>query len=311
MPEKKNKKCVDCGTPISRKAIRCSSCASKKNWIDYGDKIAKRVSESMTTEVRNKISCAIKERHKDPEFKKNYIEQVKNRPKQNRFGEKAPFWKGGITPENQIIRSSTQYKNWRKSVFERDGYRCVVCNSHSDLHAHHKKEFHEFPELRFDVSNGITLCKIHHAEIHGRPIRNIPKQKKEPIIRTRKRKYCIDCKKEIPLHALRCRKCFSIMKQEQRKIKLQELLNNKPQKKIREKKKYYCSVCGNEKSRGCSRCATCYNLSRKHSPSYCANCGTVLSDCRTTRCRKCANALHNQNVYQGLPGTKRKTKLPS
>lgn len=36
-----------------------------------------------------------------------------------------PFWKGGRTSKNAIVRNSTKYKFWRKSVFERDNYTCV------------------------------------------------------------------------------------------------------------------------------------------------------------------------------------------
>lgn len=69
-----------------------------------------------------------------------------------------PRWKGGITPENHRIRNSEEYKNWRKAVFVRDGYRCQECGSGSPLNAHHLRPFAYFPELRFEISNGQTLC---------------------------------------------------------------------------------------------------------------------------------------------------------
>lgn len=69
-------------------------------------------------------------------------------------------WKGGITPVNTKIRNSLQYKLWRKSVFERDNYRCVIGGlmHGSKLQADHIKSFAEFPKLRFDINNGRTLC---------------------------------------------------------------------------------------------------------------------------------------------------------
>jgi hypothetical protein len=78
---------------------------------------------------------------------------------EKRKGSGNPNWKGGITPENQRIRHSERYKAWRLAVFKRDEYTCVLCDQKGgSLHAHHIKSFSQYPKLRFDVSNGQTLC---------------------------------------------------------------------------------------------------------------------------------------------------------
>lgn len=78
-------------------------------------------------------------------------------------GENNSSWKGGITPINQAIRTSTEYKLWRTSVFERDGYTCVWCGEAGGrLNADHIKPFSLFPELRFAIDNGRTLCEPCH-----------------------------------------------------------------------------------------------------------------------------------------------------
>ena len=71
------------------------------------------------------------------------------------------------TTENERLRKSTKYKEWRLKVFQRDGFRCTKCNSNKNLHPHHLKQFSRFKELRFDINNGQTLCSICHGKIHG------------------------------------------------------------------------------------------------------------------------------------------------
>jgi len=81
-------------------------------------------------------------------------------------GAKNPNWKGGISELNKLIRKSLKYREWRKSVFERDDYTCQVCydNSGGNLEADHIKSFARFPELRFDLKNGRTLCEECHRK---------------------------------------------------------------------------------------------------------------------------------------------------
>lgn len=82
-------------------------------------------------------------------------------------------YKGGVTPENKIIRNSTEYKFWRFNVFERDNYTCQECGKYGgELNAHHKKHFATHKELRFDLDNGITLCKKCHIDEHKKEVVN-------------------------------------------------------------------------------------------------------------------------------------------
>lgn len=76
-------------------------------------------------------------------------------------GEKHWNWKGGIYPTNLAIRKSLEYRIWRRAVFERDSYTCIFCGDSrgGNLVADHIKPFALFPELRFAIDNGRTLCK--------------------------------------------------------------------------------------------------------------------------------------------------------
>ena len=69
-------------------------------------------------------------------------------------------------PELSKVRKSKEYKNWRKTVLERDGNKCTFCgNSDGPKEVDHIKRFIDFPELRLDVSNGRTLCAPCHKSV--------------------------------------------------------------------------------------------------------------------------------------------------
>ena len=61
---------------------------------------------------------------------------------------------------------SPAYKKWRMAVLQRDGNKCIICKRGKPkvkaLQADHIKSWSRYPELRFEVSNGRTLCLYHH-----------------------------------------------------------------------------------------------------------------------------------------------------
>lgn len=63
-------------------------------------------------------------------------------------------------------RKSVEYRKWRIEVIRRD-VKCVVCGSMKNRHAHHIKHASYFPELRFDVDNGICVCGKCHVQFHN------------------------------------------------------------------------------------------------------------------------------------------------
>lgn len=85
------------------------------------------------------------------------------------YGENNPMWKGGITPENVMIRTSKPMITWRNEVFVRDDFTCQHCGQKGGkLQAHHIKPFSTHPDLREDLDNGITLCVDCHKAEHSR-----------------------------------------------------------------------------------------------------------------------------------------------
>ena len=61
------------------------------------------------------------------------------------------------------------YKDWRIKVYKRDKFTCQMprCKTKKGLQAHHIRKWSSASILRYDVQNGITLCRKCHKEITG------------------------------------------------------------------------------------------------------------------------------------------------
>lgn len=84
-------------------------------------------------------------------------------------GEKHHNWKGGVVSEHQKARGSLAYVNWRDAVYARDNWTCQTCGikcKKGNIVAHHIQEFADVLDLRYDVSNGLTLCRACHVIHH-------------------------------------------------------------------------------------------------------------------------------------------------
>jgi 5-methylcytosine-specific restriction endonuclease McrA len=86
-------------------------------------------------------------------------------------GVKSSLWKGGISPENKRIRHTIEFRLWREAVFARDNWTCQKCKTKKIyLHPHHILGFANYPELRFAIDNGITLCENCHKNFHKKKV---------------------------------------------------------------------------------------------------------------------------------------------
>jgi ribosomal protein S27AE len=94
--------------------------------------------------------------------------------------------------------------SWGKRVKERDNFTCQKCGSKRFINAHHIKNTRNFPELAFNIDNGITLCRSCHNKIEPAP-QTVKKLKKNCIrcgnvfyvlkASYKKSKYCRKCQK--------------------------------------------------------------------------------------------------------------------
>ena len=52
---------------------------------------------------------------------------------------------------------------WSYMIRQRDGFACVYCGSNKRLNAHHIAPKAIYPELKYDIDNGVTVCEgCHH-----------------------------------------------------------------------------------------------------------------------------------------------------
>jgi len=82
------------------------------------------------------------------------------------MGENNPNWKGGTygTERHQAM-GRIDYSLWRTAVFMRDDYTCQTCNERGgELNADHIKPWSLYPELRYAIDNGRTLCISCHRQ---------------------------------------------------------------------------------------------------------------------------------------------------
>jgi len=180
---------------------RCTKCHQWKQHEDYPKDSSRydglntkchkciRLENPRKPTIPEWAKDALRERNKKFKWRKGIPLSKEHREhlrevayEQKRFhGENSPQWKGGITPINRLLRGCSAYRQWRDAVFKRDEYTCQVCgdNRGGNLNAHHKKPWAEHKDLRYNVDNGITVCKSCHEKIHSKPIgRRKPRKRK-------------------------------------------------------------------------------------------------------------------------------------
>lgn len=162
------------GTRLSKETRRKMSIArTGKSW-------------KLSPEVRRKMS----ERMKGI-TPKSMSPEGKLRMRLSRMGGKHWNWKGGVSSVRVQIRKCLETTEWRKSVFKRDNYTCVLCKKRGRiLHADHFpisfadifyrnniKTLEDAIKCKtfWDIANGRTLCKPCHDKTpnYGRPRKSL------------------------------------------------------------------------------------------------------------------------------------------
>lgn len=78
--------------------------------------------------------------------------------------------------KRQDKRNDPAYVDWVKQVKRRDKKTCRLLNAECKgiLTVHHIYSWSKFPQKRYDINNGITLCQAHHPRKRDDEQRLIP-----------------------------------------------------------------------------------------------------------------------------------------
>lgn len=83
-------------------------------------------------------------------------------------GEGNPNYNQDISEELRVkMRTIPEYSAWRRAVLKRDNYTCICCGKYNKKSVtHHVFNYRDNPDLRTDISNGVTMCEKDHLEFH-------------------------------------------------------------------------------------------------------------------------------------------------
>lgn len=149
--------CLSCGKEryispgqigeISKSGYECQKCKIK-NSFNFSCSICSKIVYTQPSQVkyRNRSTCSM--------ICRSIL--MRKRANERRVG----YTKHQL---DRLARYSPEAEKWRKAIFSRDDYTCQICTVRGTyLEADHIKPWAFFPELRFELSNGRTLCRPCH-----------------------------------------------------------------------------------------------------------------------------------------------------
>jgi hypothetical protein len=146
---------------------QCKQCVkinSKRQYNNNKKSVIERV--HLYREVNTE---SVKER--ELRYRKSHREEAKERTRKWKQA-KQEEWKiryGKCYPDaSGIWRHTPEAYQWTKAVYNRDNHTCQHCGkNHCKVHAHHIKAAKDYPDLRYDLANGICLCAECHKKEHS------------------------------------------------------------------------------------------------------------------------------------------------
>ena len=136
----------------------------KGNRIRLGIKHTEKTKQKMKEKKKN-ISEGTREKLSKAHLnmKKPWVAIRVSKTNKKRVGKNHPRWVNGNYKKRQE-RNDSAYQNWVRQCKKRDNYKCRIRNEDCKgyLEVHHILSWRDFPELRYEIKNGVTLCQFHH-----------------------------------------------------------------------------------------------------------------------------------------------------
>ena len=104
----------------------------------------------------------------DPEYRrKKSIISIRNGSLPPVIKKRNDSWKIKRKDWERDASKNSRFRFFRLEVLKRDSFQCVKCGSKEKVHIHHIKTWKDFPELRYEPTNCIILCRQCHILEHN------------------------------------------------------------------------------------------------------------------------------------------------
>jgi len=144
-----------------------SDVSKKKMSISH-----KRVSLEKPESMRRSISALKRHTEKHGAWNRGIKITPEHSKKLSAIKQGVPLsaWKGYSKRGRARLMGQREYREWRTTVLSRDNHKCVQCGeTKKRLDADHIKSWAKYPDLRYEISNGRTLCISCHEKTESYP----------------------------------------------------------------------------------------------------------------------------------------------
>ena len=158
--------------PTYREHMVLAHIGKKQSQEQIAKRIESRKGYKHSEKTKEKIGTAhLGKKYPYKARRKGIKRNFARRP--NASGENHYKWLGGYSKSQH---KGTEYNIWRMAVYTRDNFKCKISNEDCEgkIEAHHILSFTKYHELRYEINNGITLCRKHHPRKMVEEVRLAP-----------------------------------------------------------------------------------------------------------------------------------------